>query len=123
MESTKNKGDEGEDIACDFLIKAGYKIKERNWHFSKYEVDIIIEKEDLISFVEVKFRTGNYFGEPEIFVSQKQKLNLIRVANQYIDKRNISKEARFDIIAIVKDNDQITINHIEDAFKPEVNQD
>jgi len=123
MESTKTKGDEGEDYACEFLIKAGYKIIERNWHFGKYEVDIIIEKEDLISFVEVKFRTGNYFGEPEIFVSQKQKLNLIRSANHYIDKRNISKEASFDIIAIVKNNDQITINHIEDAFKPEVNQD
>ena len=123
MESTKHKGNEGEDIACDFLIKAGYKIKERNWHFGKYEVDIIVENEDLIAFIEVKFRTGNYFGDPEIFVSQKQKLNLIRVANHFIDKRNILKEARFDIIAIVKNNDQITINHIEDAFKPEVNQD
>jgi putative endonuclease len=123
MDSTKQKGQEGEDIACAFLLENKYKIIERNWHFSKYEVDIIVENKDTLVFVEVKFRTGNYFGEPEVFVSAKQKLNLIRVANYYIDKKDISKEARFDIIAIVKNKGQITINHIEDAFKPEVNQD
>lgn len=122
MESTKNKGDEGEDIACSFLVKSGYLIKERNWHFSKYEVDIIAEHKNILVFVEVKFRSGNYFGEPEIFVSQKQKGNLIRVANFYINRINSTLEARFDIIAIVKSNAGVTIKHIEDAFKPEVNQ-
>lgn len=123
MDSTKAIGNDGEDIACEFLLKMGYKINERNWHFSRYEVDIIIENEELIAFVEVKFRSGNYFGEPEVFVSQKQKHNLIRVANHYIDKMNISKEARFDILSILKVGDKLTINHIADAFKPEVNQE
>ena len=123
MESTKNKGDKGEEIACTFLIENGYTLLDRNWHFGKYEVDIIAENKECIIFVEVKFRSGNYFGEPEIFVSQKQKSNLIRVANFYIDRKNVLKEARFDIIAIVKSNDNFSINHIEDAFKPDVNQD
>ncbi len=123
METTKDKGDKGEDIACSFLIENGYKIVDRNWHFGKYEVDIIAENKEYIVFTEVKFRSGNYFGEPEIFVSQKQKSNLIRVANFYIDRKNIDKEARFDIIAIVMNNEKFSINHIEDAFKPDVNQD
>jgi putative endonuclease len=71
----------------------------------------------------VKYRSGNYFGEPEVFVSAKQKLNLIRVANFYIDKYNLAQEARFDIIAILNNSGRLTINHIEDAFNPEVNQD
>jgi putative endonuclease len=122
MDTTKKKGEEGEDIACAFLKKAGYSVKERNWYFSKYEVDIIAEHQNTLVFVEVKYRSGNYFGEPEIFVSQKQKSNLIRVANFYIDRKNSMQEARFDIIAIVKSNGKINIKHIEDAFKPEVNQ-
>lgn len=122
MESTKSKGNEGEDIACSSLVNKAYIIKERNWHFGKYEVDIIAEKDTILVFVEVKYRTGRYFGEPEIFVSQKQKSNLIRVANFYLDRNNLDLEVRFDIIAIVKSNENYTINHIEDAFKPEVNQ-
>lgn len=123
MDSTKDIGREGEDIACEYLLKKGYKIKDRNWHFSRYEVDIIIENDDYIVFVEVKFRSGNYFGEPEVFVSQKQKYNLIRAANHYIDKMDIVKEARFDILSILKTGDKLTVNHIADAFKPEVNQE
>lgn len=122
MESTKSMGNEGENIACSFLVDTAYIIKERNWHFSKYEVDIIAEKDDMLVFVEVKYRTGSYFGEPEIFVSQKQKTNLIKVANFFLDRYKLNQEVRFDIIAIVKSKGQLSINHIEDAFKPEVNQ-
>ena len=123
MTSTKSIGNEGEDIACSFLEGENYKIMERNWHYGKYEVDIIAEVNQLLVFLEVKYRSGNYFGEPEVFVSNKQKRNLIRVANFYVDKKNSFQEIRFDIIAIVNNNGKVSINHIEDAFKPEVNQD
>lgn len=123
MTSTKNIGKEGEDIACSFLEEENYKIVERNWHYGKYEVDIIAEKDGLLVFVEVKYRSGTYFGEPEVFVSNKQKRNLIRVANFYVEKKNSFQEIRFDIIAIVNNDGKLSINHIEDAFKPEVNQD
>lgn len=123
MTSTKSIGNEGEDIACSFLEGENYKIMERNWHYGKYEVDIIAEVNQLLVFLEVKYRSGTYFGEPEVFVSNKQKRNLIRVANFYVDKKNSFQEIRFDIIAIVNNNGKVSINHIEDAFKPEVNQD
>lgn len=122
MESTKNKGKEGEDIACKYLVTNDFQLLERNWQCSKYEVDIIAKKNDLLLFIEVKYRTGNYFGEPEIFVTVKQKRNLIRAANFYIDRFDLLDEVRFDIIAIVKSEGKVKVNHIEDAFKPEVNQ-
>jgi putative endonuclease len=123
MTSTKNIGNEGEDIACSYLEGENYKILERNWHYGKYEVDIIAEEDELLVFIEVKYRSGTYYGEPEVFVSNKQKRNLIRVANFYVEKKNSFQEIRFDIIAIVNSNGKLSINHIEDAFKPEVNQD
>lgn len=122
MKSTKKKGIEGEDAACKFLKEKGYEIAERNWQIGKYEVDIIATNQSELVFIEVKFRSGTYFGEPEIFVSLKQKLNLIRAANLFAERNNVENEIRFDIIAIVKKNGKLVINHIEDAFKPEVNQ-
>ena len=119
---TREIGMEGEEIALNYLLENGYKLLERNWHFGKYEVDLIVENDEILVFVEVKFRSTDYFGEPEIFVSNKQKLNLIRAANRFISKYDIEKEARFDIVSIVMQNDKPDINHIEDAFKPKLNQ-
>ena len=119
---TREIGMEGEEIALKYLLENGYKLLQQNWHFGKYEVDLIVENADILVFVEVKFRSTSYFGEPEIFVSNKQKLNLIRAANRYISKFDIEKESRFDIVSIVMQNGQPKINHIEDAFRPKLNQ-
>ena len=42
--NNKEVGHLGESLACEFLEKNGYKIIERNKHFSKYcEIDIIAQ--------------------------------------------------------------------------------
>ena len=119
---TREIGQEGEEIALKHLLKQGYKLLQRNWHFGKYEIDLIVENEENLVFVEVKYRGSNYFGEPEIFVSDKQKHNLVKAANRYINRYGIEKEARFDIVSIVMQHNQPAINHIEDAFRPKLNQ-
>ena len=74
MAEHNNIGKKGEDLACAFLEKKGFKILHKNWHSSNYEVDIIASNNDFLVFVEVKTRTGTYMGQPEIFVTkQKQK--------------------------------------------------
>lgn len=50
----RKKGDLGEDIACKYLENMGYKVIERNYLKPWGEIDIVAEKADLISFVEVK---------------------------------------------------------------------
>ena len=67
-------GAEGENIALKHLEKNGYKILARNWKHQKEEIDIIAEKNNELAIIEVKTRRGNFFGEPEEFVSKtKQK--------------------------------------------------
>ena len=62
----------GEQLAIDYLLKNGYKIRERNYRYLKAEVDIIALKENTLVAVEVKTRTSNYFGNPEDFVTKKK---------------------------------------------------
>lgn len=62
----------GEDVAIDYLIKHGYQILERNYRYQKGEVDILAKKDDALVAVEVKTRTGNYFGDPHEFVKPKK---------------------------------------------------
>ncbi len=47
-------GDKGEGVVCKYLENKGYKILERNYWKPWGEIDIVAEKADLLSFVEVK---------------------------------------------------------------------
>lgn len=110
-------GQKGEQMAAEFLEKQGYKILETNWRFLNLEADIIAEKSKTLVIAEVKTRKSNYFGEPESFVTKQKQKNLIKIANAYIERKQLDLEVRFDIISVVL-NDQTSIKHIEDAFYP-----
>ncbi|HBF87102.1 MAG TPA: endonuclease [Bacteroidales bacterium] len=112
------KGFSGENIAIEYLEKKGYKILARNWHSSHKEVDIIAEYNLELIIVEVKTRTSNYFQEPENSVSRKKQKFLIDATEKYIEKYNIDKNVRFDIISIIQNEKEMKINHIENAFAP-----
>lgn len=100
--SNKIKGKYGEDIAANFLIKNGYKILERNYHFSRYgEIDIIALDKNTVCFIEVKTRSSNRFGAPFESVT-KTKLDKIRkTAYSYLQNCNICyKNFRIDAISV-----------------------
>jgi hypothetical protein len=55
VKSAKRRiGDIGEDIVCKYLQNKGYVVRERNYWRPWGEIDIIAEKPEFISFVEVK---------------------------------------------------------------------
>ncbi len=118
MSKAYELGQQGEEIAAEFLLNKGFKIIKRNWHFGKFEIDIIaIDKETLV-FVEVKTRSTNYWVEPELSVSKKQRQFIIKAANAFIDSNSYDMEARFDIISIVIHPQGKEIKHIDEAFYP-----
>ncbi|WP_372745198.1 YraN family protein [Lutibacter sp.] len=116
MATHNELGNKGEEIAIDFLQKNNYKILETNWRFKKAEVDIIALKKGVLAVVEVKTRSSNYFGDPQDFVNQKKIQLLVEAINEYVISKNLDVEVRFDIIAILKNQDKFEVNHLKDAF-------
>lgn len=113
-------GRRGESLAKAHLEAAGYEILDMNWTYGKAEIDLIAYKDKVIIFAEVKTRTGNAFGEPEDFVDTRKQKLLATAADEYIYLKSHEGDVRFDIIAILFNNDtQYTLNHIEDAFWPQ----
>ena len=106
----------GEKIAVEFLENKGYHIREQNWRFQKAEIDIIAQKDELIVVVEVKTRSSRNFGDPQQFVSSQKIRYLMKAANNFIISHKIDLEVRFDIIAIVKNPYEASIEHLKDAF-------
>ena len=118
MAAHNDFGKEGEQDAVNFLIENGHTILECNFRFGHAEIDIISRKDNILHIVEVNTRNSSAYGEPESFVNQ-QKINLlVKATNYYIEKTDLDLEVQFDIISIVKNNVEFTINYIEDAFYP-----
>ncbi|GAB3933152.1 YraN family protein [Mucilaginibacter myungsuensis] len=119
MASHNDLGRKGEALAKAHLEATGYEIMDENWCHGKAEIDIIAYKNKQIIFVEVKARSGNYFGEPEDFVDKRKQKLIATAAGEYIYLMNHQGEVRFDIIAILIQREGThRLNHIEDAFWP-----
>ena len=106
----------GEEMAVEFLERAGYEILERNWVFQKAEIDIIAKKAGIVAIVEVKTRSSIEFGLPQEFVKPKKIQLLVKAVNEYITINDLDVEVRFDIIAIHKTSNEFVIEHLESAF-------
>lgn len=112
-------GDLGEELAADHLLDIGYKALARNWRYKRAEVDLIFMDQETLVFVEVKTRSYVYFGGPEDAVNQRKQNLLVAAAAAYMREHDHEWAYRFDIISIVKENEQrYHIKHLVDAFEP-----
>ena len=116
MDEAVELGKRGEELALGYLKGLGYIILEKNWRTARYEIDIIARDGSTLVIVEVKTRSGNYFAEPEFSVTRQKQKNLIRAANSYVYRKNVTDEVRFDIISILPGKEKPRINHLKDAF-------
>ncbi len=106
----------GEDLAEKHLRQIGYQILHRNWHFGHDELDIIARDGEWLVIVEVKTRTTDYFGEPEMEVKPAKMKAIVRTADAYIQFADFKGETRFDVIGILLGGGKVVLNHIKDAF-------
>ena len=114
-------GNLGEDAACKYLKRHGYKITKRNYVANGHEVDIIAENKEYICFVEVKTRTLPKEGEieqrPSSAVTPEKQMSVISAARFYLGVFFDPRMARFDVAEVyVKDGRISEINYIENAF-------
>jgi len=116
MAEHNEKGKIGEKLAKEYLINLGYKIVDTNWRTARYEVDIIAQKDTVLAFCEVKYRSSNFFGEPEAFVTLQKQKNIIKSAAFYVEQKHWQGEVRFDIISVLVKGKMTKIKHIEDAY-------
>ncbi|MBS4058690.1 MAG: YraN family protein [Bacteroidetes bacterium] len=108
----------GEEMARKHLRGLGYRILDVNWHYGREEIDIVAMDGPMLVVVEVKTRASSEFGEPEFAVNKKKQRSIVRVADAYIQEKNLDLETRFDIISVLITSADKKLHHITDAFYP-----
>jgi len=116
MSDKIKRGNEGEQLAADFLMQRGFKIVERNYRHKRSEIDLIAQLDNWLIFVEVKTRSSSYFGHPEEFVDSRKRKKILEGAEHYLNEKDWQGNVRYDIVSINLSSGSPEVVHIEDAF-------
>ncbi|HEX5670194.1 MAG TPA: YraN family protein [Sulfuricurvum sp.] len=95
---TKAKGNIAEDRACDYLRSLGYRIIERNVYNRFGEIDIIVFRENVLHFVEVKSGVTYESAVNNITASKLQKLN--RTIQTYLQQKKLNSDYCIDALIV-----------------------
>jgi uncharacterized protein (TIGR00252 family) len=90
--STTSIGRQAEQKAADYLSKKyGYQLLAKNWRTRTCEIDLIMQKGDVVHFVEVKFRRNNFAGGGIASISPQKVKKMYSAAQEWLDQ-NCSQE-------------------------------
>jgi putative endonuclease len=107
----------GEAIAARWLRRRGWRVIAERFRSGRRDVDLIVERDGTVAFVEVKTRRGTVFGDPIEAVSWRKRRELIRSAKVWVDRFGPPEAAyRFDVVGVVVLGRDARIRHIENAF-------
>ncbi len=95
-------GKAGEKLAEEYLANNGYAIVQRNWRHPPYEIDLITTKNNLLHFIEVKYRSSNFGGYPEDAVNKKKIRDLLKAIDQYLYLHPQYDNFHLDILSITQ---------------------
>ena len=111
----------GEGLALRFLVGKGYEVLERNYRSRRGEIDLILRRDGVLIFVEVKARRGRVFGDPLEAITPAKQAQVRLMAEAYLAERGAEfvdgfEEIRFDAVGILVVDGANEIRHVEDAF-------
>ncbi len=110
----------GEGLTADYLTQRGYRVLEKNYRCALGEIDMVALDGDTLVFIEVKSRTGLYYGHPQEGVTEAKRRKLAQLAAWYLREKGLTDlKCRFDVAAVLVDRNTHKMKSIElitDAF-------
>ena len=110
-------GELGERIAERWLRERGWRVVQRRFRSGHRDIDLVVEQDGVVAFVEVKARQGERFGDPVEAVNWRKQRELSRSARVWVDRHGRREDAyRFDVIGVLVAGSSVRIRHVPNAF-------
>ncbi len=114
----RQSGTHWEKTAESFLCARGLKLLQRNFASRFGEIDLIMEDEKTVAFIEVKYRRNKSHGSgaDAVTLHKQNKISLTAAWFLAMNPARAEQFCRFDVISIDPEKGDEGINWIKNAF-------
>jgi putative endonuclease len=115
----QRRGLRGELAAIEVLVSRGWELEAHRFRHGRHDLDLVLRREDLIVFAEVKTRRSAVCGSPAEGVSRLKQRILGRAATLWrLRHGRPGDRYRFDVVA-VRDlgRGRYEVEQVEDAWR------
>lgn len=119
--TTGSIGTQAEIWAQTYLERQGLTLVTRNYRTTRGEIDLIMQDNNILVFVEVRLRGNVRHGSAKESINPTKQHRLIYAAEHYLQTKKLCNQAqcRFDAICLDKDpdnNNRYQVEWLRNAF-------
>ena len=112
------QGHNAENRACEHLGRHGLTLIERNYRAPFGEIDLIMQDQQTVVFVEVRYRRSQEYGTPAETIDRRKQAKLRATAAHYLQRHKSAarRPCRFDVVAVSGSAGEERIQWLPNAF-------
>lgn len=105
-------GEWGEEVAVRYLTRRGYEVLARRWRCAAGEIDIVARHGGMLTFIEVRTRSGNDPGMAAESITDAKCARLKKLAGAFLELHNLPADTpwRIDVVAIAAGSKQQVVS-------------
>lgn len=113
---SRTVGQHEETRALHYLQQQGLKFITQNYHCKAGEIDLIMQDQETLVFIEVRYRSNSTRGDGLESITPQKQQKIIQSAKHYLQQQRLIDKVycRFDVIGIDQPHD---ILWLKDAFQ------
>lgn len=113
------RGLRGEFVALAYLVSCGWGIEAHRFRLGRNDLDLIIRRNGIVAFVEVKTRRSERYGAPVESIGWKKRRTIARVAAVWALRNGRWGDTfRFDVVEVLdRPGGPPEVHHIPDAWR------
>ena len=103
-------------MALRFLEQKGFVLVARGWYCRRGEIDLVMERQGTVVFVEVKLRSSHAFGSPAEAINWLKMRRFMTAVGEYLRQNRVVR-FQMDAVLIYMDSRArlAKISHLEDV--------
>lgn len=115
-------GSAAEELAARLLERDGWTILHRNWRFRHKEIDLIVCRNGVVAFVEVRARRSAGHGHPIETIGWRKRREIETAARAWLARHGRPGQAyRFDVVTVLdpsgRGGSSAVVDHVADAWR------
>lgn len=118
-DSRQRRGWWGERVAMAYLARRGWTVEAHRFRLGHRELDLVVRRDSVVAFVEVKTRSSLAWGTPSESVGWRKRRTISQVAEAWRQRHGRpGDQYRFDVVAVqVGRGGRYRVDHLEDAWR------